>query len=53
MGFGGTDLGRVLDARPLSSEFESWVGRTRPIPSVSPCGLISDVSRLSEEIILC
>ena len=23
MGFGGTDLGRVLDARPLSSEFES------------------------------
>jgi hypothetical protein len=25
MGFGGTDLGRVLDARPLSSEFESWV----------------------------
>ena len=24
MGFGGTDLGRVLDARPLSSEFESW-----------------------------
>lgn len=30
MGFGGTDLGRVLDARPLSSEFESWpVGRER------------------------
>ncbi|KAI9432033.1 hypothetical protein H4582DRAFT_1884511 [Lactarius indigo] len=25
MGFGGTDLGRVLDARPLSSEFESWI----------------------------
>ncbi|KAI9450186.1 hypothetical protein BJY52DRAFT_1126070 [Lactarius psammicola] len=25
VGFGGTDLGRVLDARPLSSEFESWV----------------------------
>ncbi len=25
MGFGGTDLGRVLDARPLSSEFASWV----------------------------
>ena len=25
MGFGGTDLGRVLDARPLSSEYESWV----------------------------
>ena len=25
MGFGGTDLGRVLDARPLGSEFESWV----------------------------
>ena len=25
MGFGGTDLGRVLDARPLSSEFGSWV----------------------------
>ncbi|KAH9033500.1 hypothetical protein EDB85DRAFT_1864425 [Lactarius pseudohatsudake] len=25
MGFGGTDLGRILDARPLSSEFESWV----------------------------
>jgi hypothetical protein len=25
MGFGGTDFGRVLDARPLSSEFESWV----------------------------
>ncbi|KAH9071622.1 hypothetical protein EDB83DRAFT_2364999 [Lactarius deliciosus] len=24
-GFGGTDLGRVLDARPLSSEFASWV----------------------------
>ncbi|KAH9028426.1 hypothetical protein EDB83DRAFT_2526320 [Lactarius deliciosus] len=24
MGFGGTDLGRILDARPLSSEFESW-----------------------------
>ena len=24
-GFGGTDLGRVLDARPLGSEFESWV----------------------------
>jgi hypothetical protein len=24
MGFGGTDLGRLLDARPLSSEFESW-----------------------------
>ena len=24
MGFGGTDFGRVLDARPLSSEFESW-----------------------------
>ncbi|KAI9431719.1 hypothetical protein H4582DRAFT_2084583 [Lactarius indigo] len=23
MGFGGTDLGRVLDARPLSSDFES------------------------------
>ena len=23
MGFGGTDLGRVLDARPLNSEFES------------------------------
>ncbi|KAH9056908.1 hypothetical protein EDB87DRAFT_1157643 [Lactarius vividus] len=23
MGFGGTDLGRILDARPLSSEFES------------------------------
>ena len=27
MGFGGTDLGRLLDARPLSSEFESWVKR--------------------------
>jgi len=27
MGFGGTDLGRVLDARPLSSEFGSWVRR--------------------------
>ncbi|KAH9169113.1 hypothetical protein EDB89DRAFT_1908861 [Lactarius sanguifluus] len=25
MGFGGTDLGRVLDARPLNSEFPSWV----------------------------
>ena len=25
MGFGGTDLGRVLDARPLSTEFASWV----------------------------
>ncbi|KAH8997135.1 hypothetical protein EDB86DRAFT_928055 [Lactarius hatsudake] len=25
MGFGGTDLGCVLDARPLISEFESWV----------------------------
>ncbi len=25
MGFSGTDIGRVLDARPLSSEFESWV----------------------------
>jgi len=25
MGFGGTDLGRVLDARPLSNEFGSWV----------------------------
>ncbi|KAH8997132.1 hypothetical protein EDB86DRAFT_3043676 [Lactarius hatsudake] len=25
MGFGGTDLGRVLDARPLSSGFASWV----------------------------
>ncbi|KAH9040265.1 hypothetical protein EDB83DRAFT_2228304 [Lactarius deliciosus] len=25
MGFGGTDLGRVLDARPLNSEFASWV----------------------------
>ena len=25
MGFGGTDLGRLLDGRPLSSEFESWV----------------------------
>ncbi|KAI9459710.1 hypothetical protein BJY52DRAFT_1211758 [Lactarius psammicola] len=25
MGFGGTDLGRVLDGRLLSSEFESWV----------------------------
>ena len=25
MGFGGTDLGRVLDARPLTSEFESWI----------------------------
>ena len=27
MGFGGTDLGRLLDARPLSSDFESWVKR--------------------------
>jgi hypothetical protein len=27
MGFGGTDLGRLLDARPLSNEFESWVKR--------------------------
>ncbi len=25
MGFGGTDIGRVLDARPLNSEFESWL----------------------------
>ncbi|KAH9062248.1 hypothetical protein EDB87DRAFT_329798 [Lactarius vividus] len=25
MGFGGTDLGRVLDARPLTSKFASWV----------------------------
>ena len=25
MGFGATDLGRVLDARPLGNEFESWV----------------------------
>ncbi|KAH9036252.1 hypothetical protein EDB84DRAFT_1560971 [Lactarius hengduanensis] len=25
MGFGATELGRVLDARPLSSGFESWV----------------------------
>jgi hypothetical protein len=25
MGFGGTDIGRVLDARPLGSEFESRV----------------------------
>ncbi|KAH9017600.1 hypothetical protein EDB84DRAFT_1276503 [Lactarius hengduanensis] len=25
MGFGGTDLGRVLDARPLSSGFASWI----------------------------
>jgi hypothetical protein len=24
MGYGGKDLGRVLDARPLSSEVESW-----------------------------
>ena len=24
-GFGGTDLGRVLDARPLSNEFKSWI----------------------------
>ena len=34
MGFGGTDLGRVLDARPLSSEFESWVKCMTPLPSV-------------------
>lgn len=25
VGFAGTDLGRVLDARPLSSDFGSWV----------------------------
>ncbi|KAH9033550.1 hypothetical protein EDB85DRAFT_1890221 [Lactarius pseudohatsudake] len=25
MGFGGTDLGRVLDARPMSSGFASWI----------------------------
>ena len=34
MGFGGTDLGRVLDAHPLSGEFESWVRGTTPLPSV-------------------
>ncbi len=31
MGFGGTDIGRVLDARRLNSEFESWVREVRSV----------------------
>ena len=37
MGFGGTDLGRLLDARPLSSEFESWVKKFQLTPG-TPLG---------------